>query len=667
MTSRRRLWGPVATAGLLVSWAAILGSLVGLVLRPVARGDQFAVDDLIYLLEGAVALVNGVVAALVLGRRRHPAGWIFALVALGFTLALVCGQLALAGVGSPSVHAMLAHAPYWVWVPGAYAGALVLPWTLRRGRPPVAPVLAGVVLAVGTTALRLVHQQVDQPPNPWAVSPGADRTLTQIGQATQLVTVLLVALALVSLLRRALAGERAERTASAWVALGLALISIAFLGLRLTPVDAAGFTTVLDAALFCFLGSQLLIPVAALTVVLRGRMWGLDVAVSRATVWAMLTALVVVVYSAVIWLSARMLPVDERFGGYLSVGLLALAVQPVRRWLQREVDRLVYGRAPDPAAVLRTLVDDGSAPRTPAESLQALADALASSLRLGHVAIVSDPAIARLTAEAGRPSDDAVTLPLLVGERRLGELRIGPRPGTRLDDRTLRLAEGLVGLVAVTLEVAQVNAALDRARSRLVEVRHEERRLLRRELHDGLGPTLAGIGLGLTAVEQMGDDQRAERSELIGQLRGELVRRTEDVRTMARAMLPPALDDGDLVGAVDTLARRMGGQGLRIDTDLRDVDRLTPRTQVAVYLIVSEALLNVRRHAAATRCLVQVLGGGPTVVRVSDDGTGLDGATRPGVGITSMRERAEELGGVLALTGGDRHAGSGTTIEVRIP
>ncbi|WP_215815297.1 ATP-binding protein [Pimelobacter sp. 30-1] len=670
MRPRRRLWGPVATAGLLLSWAAILGSLVGLVLRPVGRGEPFAIDDLVYVLEGVVALVNGVVAALVLSRRQHVVGWIFALVALGFTLALVTGQLAVAGVGSPGVHAVLAHAPYWVWVPGAYAAALVLPWALRAGHPPLLPVVVGGVVAVGTTLIRLLHQQPDAPPHPWAVGAATDRVLTGVGRALLVVTVVLAAAALASLVRRALAGDRAERTASAWVAVGLGLLAIAFVGLRLTPVDAVGFTDVLEAALFLFLGSQLMIPVAALTVVLRGRMWGLDVAVSRATVWAMLTALVVVAYSAVVWLWGRLMPSDDRFGGYLSVGLLALAVQPVRRGVQREVDRLVYGQAPDPAAVLRTFAEDGAVPRTPGESLQALAEALASSLRLGHVAIVSDPAPAgpdgpdaRVGAAPDEAREGLLVLPLQVGDRRRGELRIGPRPGTRLDERTRRLAEGLTGLVAITLEVAQVNAALDRARSRLVEVRHEERRLLRRELHDSLGPSLAGVGLGLTAVEQMGDDQRAARSELIGRLRTELVRRTEDMRTMARALLPPALDDGDLVGAVGTLVERIGGHGLAIDTDLRDVDRLAPRTQVAVYLIVSEALLNVRRHADATRCLVEVRGTGPTVVRVSDDGAGLDPAARPGVGIASMRERAEELGGALALAGD----GPGTTIEVRIP
>ncbi|GEB13042.1 Histidine kinase [Pimelobacter simplex] len=655
----------MATAGLVLSWAAILGSLVGLVLRPVGRGEPFAIDDLVYVLEGIVALVNGVVAALVLGRRRHVVGWIFGLVALGFTLALVTGQLALAGVGSPSVHAALAHAPYWVWVPGAYASALVLPWVLRAsGRAPALPIAAGVLVATGTTLIRLLHQQPDAPPHPWAVSAATDRLLTGAGRVLLVVTVLLAGAALASLVRRALAGERADRTASAWVAAGLGLLTVAFLGLRLTPVDAVGFTDVLEAALFLFLGSQLMIPVAALTVVLRGRMGGLDVAVSRATVWAVLTALVVVAYSAVVWLWGRLMPSDDRFGGYLSVALLALAVQPVRRWVQREVDRLVYGQAPDPAAVLGTFAADAAVPRTPAESLRALASALAESLRLGHVAIVSDPPAEGLDARVGAPADDLLVLPLLVGERRRGELRIGPRPGTRLDERTRRLAEGLTGLVAITLEVAQVNAALDRARSRLVEVRHEERRLLRRELHDSLGPSLAGVGLGLTAVEQMGDDQRADRSALIGRLRTELVRRTEDMRTLARALLPPALDDGDLAGAVATLVERIGGHGLTIATDLRDVERLAPRTQVAVYLIVSEALLNVRRHAGATRCLVEVRGGAvPTLVRVSDDGAGLDPAARPGVGFASMRERAEELGGVLALAGD----GPGTTIEVRIP
>ena len=155
-------------------------------------------------------------------------------------------------------------------------------------------------------------------------------------------------------------------------------------------------------------------------------------------------------------------------------------------------------------------------------------------------------------------------------------------------------------MIAVALQVSQVNAALARSRDRLIEVRHEERRALRRELHDGLGPALAGMGLALAAARAQLDSNRAGAEDLVTEVEQELARRTEDVRSLARDVLPPALDERGLVAALEELGRAAqrrpdAGDGLDHGTEVLDVAH-----QVGLYHVTAEALLNARKHAAAS-------------------------------------------------------------------
>jgi signal transduction histidine kinase len=214
----------------------------------------------------------------------------------------------------------------------------------------------------------------------------------------------------------------------------------------------------------------------------------------------------------------------------------------------------------------------------------------------------------------------------------------------------------------------RLTADLQRSRQRLVSAREEERRRLRRDLHDGLGPTLAALGLKLeTARNRLRPDPQADA------LLADLAERTQaavaDIRRLVYALRPQALDELGLVGALRQVASgapalRSGGRGVELEAP----DRLPPlpaAVEVATYRIAQEALTNVVRHSYAQTCTIRLqLAGGGLRLSIDDDGTGLPADRRVGVGLTSMRERAEELGGTFGI---EPRPGGGTCVQVLLP
>jgi signal transduction histidine kinase len=228
----------------------------------------------------------------------------------------------------------------------------------------------------------------------------------------------------------------------------------------------------------------------------------------------------------------------------------------------------------------------------------------------------------------------------------------------------MRLLHQISGLVAVAAQLDDTNRALEQARARLVEVRHEERRLLRRELHDGLGPALSGTALALAAVPHT-SALSPEDAVLLRRLGDELSRRADDVRQMARVLLPPVLDDGRLGEALQLLAERYSTSRFAVTIDAHHADRLDGIHQVVVYHVAAEAVRNAHRHADARCCRVRLdlLPDGGVRLEVCDDGRGIDAAAAPGVGMLSMRERAEELGGTVTVDSDER----GTRVAMVLP
>ena len=291
-------------------------------------------------------------------------------------------------------------------------------------------------------------------------------------------------------------------------------------------------------------------------------------------------------------------------------------------------------------------------------------NSLAESLRLGRIEVRA--ADGEVLVDAGRHVETQYEVPLVVDGRPGGSLAVAAYPGQNLDARTRRLIEQTAGVIGVFVELSLAHERLDEVATRLIEVRHEERRMLRRDLHDGMGPALAGVGLGLAAVRKKLDRDPEAAAKLLNELADEISHRTEDVRLLARAMLPAALDDGDLDGALHVLGDRFRSAGLEVEVDTSELDQLDTRRQIAIYHVSAEGVLNAHRHAKARSVCICVTGsaGGQATVEISDDGIGIDERPVRGIGLTSMQERADELSGTLHVAA---DPAGGTRVTMVLP
>jgi signal transduction histidine kinase len=248
-------------------------------------------------------------------------------------------------------------------------------------------------------------------------------------------------------------------------------------------------------------------------------------------------------------------------------------------------------------------------------------------------------------------------IPLIHQGETVGYIVLGPRaPNEAFSTTDLRLLEDLAPQVGVAVHAVRLAADLQRSREQLVLAREEERRRLRRDLHDGLGPQLAGLALKLeTLRNRLRDDPLAD--SLLADLAKRTQDATADIRHLVFELRPPTLDEFGLVMALRegvTQFTQQGANGVRITFDAPEsLPPLPAAVEVAVYRITQEALTNVIRHADASSCLVRLSldeSAGLLCLEVQDDGKGLSMRRRAGVGLNSMRERAEELGGTFTVT-----------------
>jgi signal transduction histidine kinase len=334
--------------------------------------------------------------------------------------------------------------------------------------------------------------------------------------------------------------------------------------------------------------------------------------------------------------------------------IVALLIAPVLPRLQRLVDRAMYGDRRDPARVASLVGEELSA--NPAGGMAGVVAAIRSALRLPYVAVsaggeivASDGVIAGTSGFPASTRDAVVPVDLSYGGTAVGSLLVGLRSG----ESGLSVADrNVLALVAVPLAVAvhatRLSAELQASRERLVAAREEERRRLRRDLHDGLGPTLTGVAFTADAAANLVSVDAARASELLSTLRTDTRTAIADVRRLVDDLRPPALDELGLVGALqqraDQLSWRADGASVSVKVSADGLPALPAALEVAAYRIATEALTNVVRHSRATVAVLALRCGSDLEIEVTDDGPP-NGAWKPGVGLQAMRERAAELGG----------------------
>ncbi len=441
-------------------------------------------------------------------------------------------------------------------------------------------------------------------------------------------------LALLALAVRYRRGSEAVRRQLLWLLLALFVVIIALLPWGLiagTPV----------AVLF----AVPLIPVAVTVAIVRYQLLDIRLVVSRAVAWLVLSLAVIVSYAGLVAVLDRVIASSLGQSAVATVILVLLAA-PVLPRLQRLVDRAVYGDRANPARVVSEL---GRHLATTEAGLAGVAGSIRQALRLPYVELERDGTV---LAADGQEPDDVATLPLTYGGEVVGRLTVGLRAGERrLSEPDRRVVDLVAAPLAVAVHATVVSEELQTSRERLVGAQEEERRRLRRELHDGLGPTLTGIAFTADAAANLiTDPERA--GELLASLRRDTRAALADVRRVVDVLRPPALDELGLVGALrqraEQLRWRADGSPVEVRVDVpHTLPTLPAAVEVAAYRVATEALTNVARHADADHAVVRLRYGDHLEVSVTDDGP-RSTSWAPGVGLEAMRERTAELGGAFS-------------------
>jgi signal transduction histidine kinase len=417
------------------------------------------------------------------------------------------------------------------------------------------------------------------------------------------------------------------------------------------------------------------LPLGLAAGILRDRLFDIEIVVNRTLVYGGLTLGVVATYVGVT--SAIGVVVGQEHGfavSLLATGIAALAALPLRDLLQGSVNRVMYGQRDEPWRAMRRLGQRLDLAADPDRAFPAIVETIAEALRLPYVALelVHDTGVVAIAAEVGSSQPDVVTLPLAHGAEPVGRLVLGIRSGERgfrADEQGL--LEDLARQAGAAIHALRLREDLARSHERLVFAREEERRRLRRDLHDGLGPTLASIGMRAEASAETLTSDPAAAHLLLDELGAEVRAALADVRRLVDGLRPPALDELGLIGAIEQQAARLeGGGGLASGTRIvvgrppTSLPELPAAVEVAAYRIAVEALTNVVRHAQARTCWVRIQAGDDLTIEVDDDGHGLLPDRRAGTGTESMQGRAAELGGTLAIV---PRPGGGVRVVARLP
>jgi two-component system NarL family sensor kinase len=660
--SRAALWvarlGAVLAVGLSVTAAAL----------PLLSGLGY-LDELVQTPEIAAGIAFSFTGAWLVGSRTaRPMGWLLLGIGLCSSSYAASASYVVLVLGAdvtaplPEGAALATGAAWvtgWAWFPSWLLVSTALPQLLPHGRPlpgrwrlllwPVAG-----VLVVGVVSFATAPGEVGFFPaieNPLGV-PAVARVLDPIGTPLDVLVPVLVLASLLTVVVRLRRADSAERRQVGWVAYAVVV-----------AVALVAFAPALWVNV-----AVLLVPAGIAVAALRYRLYDLDLLVNRTLVAGVLLGLAALAYVAVVAWIGSLVGTSGGVTPFLAAFAVALAFHPARIRVQRGVDQLFFGRRLDPLALLRDLDTALRQAPSPRVALQDAVRVVRSGLRLPGAALeVRLPSGDVVRAQDGAMTADVTAVPLDLHDDRVGMLLVAPRSaGEPVRGTDLRALHILVGPLASAAYAVRLSGDLEESRRRLLEAREEERRRLRRDLHDGLGPQLAGVVMGLDVVGSAlarGDHARA--TDLARAATEQAREAVEDVRRLAHGLRPPVLDDLGLVAALRSAGPIVapGGPHVEVCAD-GDLDDLPAAVEVAAYRITLEAVTNAVRHAGASRIEVRLgTAADDLVLEVCDDGRGVAPDSRPGVGLASMQERAAEVGGWCSVAAQPR----GTRVVAHLP
>lgn len=604
---------------------------------------------------------------------EHRISWVLVIMAVWGTVGGLCYAYAVealvADPGSLPGGLVAAWFDNWWWLPGLAvplsALLLLMPdghLASRRWWPIPAAVAVGTVLGSVAVSTSPTFDLGTATPieNPLARAGGTPIVVLGIVGVILVIGGLVASLAAFFVRYRRSDGD--ERQQLRWVGISLGL------AVPLFVVGALLWGVVPGAEVLPEL-AFLLLPAGIALAVLKYRLYEIDLVINRAIVYGAMTIGVVASYVAIVGVvGATLSSRADLLISLVVTGFVAVCFQPMRERLQRFVNRLMYGDRDDPYTAIARLGRTLAASLRLDTVLPTIVETIGQTLALQYVGLaLADGASqeAEIVAEYGKSSADFLTFPLVHQGIALGELRLAPRARERLRGRDFRLIADLAPQVAAAVHAVGLSHELQLARQRIVQLREEERRRIRRDLHDGLGPALAGLTFTLEAVRNLTGSDLQRADELLVSATEQVQTMIGDVRQLIYGLRPPALDQLGLAASLRGLATQESSPGTSVAIDAPNpMPTLPAAVEVAAYWIAQEALTNVKRHAHAANCSVRVAVE-PTTLRleIADNGGGLSIASS-GIGLHTMKERAAEVGGTCEIS--DR-TGGGTLVVASLP
>jgi signal transduction histidine kinase len=354
---------------------------------------------------------------------------------------------------------------------------------------------------------------------------------------------------------------------------------------------------------------------------------------------------------------------SERNASIGAVIVVAILFAPLRTMVQRMIDQAFYGTRSDPAG---TAWQVGEGLRQH-DDLPGMLDQTRTALRLPWMALRDGASGADIASSGTLDGTPVVDIPLTYRGADVGALALGLRRGDRvLHDADRRTLDLIATPLAVALHATSLSEQVRKARTATAEAAAAERARLQRELHDGVGPALTSVAFQADAAFNLirSDPEEAER--LLADVRSDLRGAADDVRRVVYGLHPIELDEVGLVGAIrerlfDTAAEQIRGVTVALDAP-DELPELSPAVELAAYRIVNEALTNVFRHSDAHQCLIRLTIDSDLEITIRDDGT-VPSSWTPGVGLRSIMDRAEEVGG--SATAGPTN--TGWEVMARLP
>jgi signal transduction histidine kinase len=669
MTRRTARWIAWAIVALYIILAA-----AGLILQGLA-GTAYA-QTVLPVLIVLVSLVGVwiVTGALIISRHpQHPVGW---LLCAGLTFAAI--DMFTAGYAAYDTHVFSGSLPgvdlALVWLKLVVLGPLgIVVFTLiillfPDGRLPSRGWRKVTWIFFGALFLFLPLQAVEpgsidpfylpERTNPLSVSASLWVFLKPLMYAAFTIMALFYGVAYVSLIVRLRSSRGDVRQQIKWLVFPAGLFGIYLLLflIGLAMADDAILTLSIALGQLAITG----IVIAIAFAIFRYRLYDVDIILNRALVYGALTACVIGLYVLVVGILGTFFQAQGNLViALLATGLVAVLFQPLRERLQHWVNRLIYGERDDPVEALSRLGKSLETALPQEQVLPTLMETIAQTLKLPFVGIEIQ---GQMVAAFGQQTENPIAFPLIFRGETTGELLAAPRnPEDSFTPTEMRLLRNLARQAGAVVRNTQLTADLQRSRQTIVTAREEERLRLRRDLHDGLGPVLASQGLKIAAVHHLLDNDPESAKRLLNEMAVQNETTVAEVRRLVYALHPPELDEFGLAGAVREYTTGLNvsqDNGTRFKVDIQppgeEFEELPAAVEVAAYRIATEALTNVTRHAHARHCTISFKMNGSSnksglLLEITDDGIGFEDDGKAGIGLNSMQERAEEVGGELQI------------------